>query len=143
MGPIYQFSQEEAKILVEYLEKMSRERKIRPSSSSVGSPIHFLTKPNGKGLRLCVDYRLLNNHTKMDKTPLPIMDELSRKMRYCDYITKIDMKAGFQLLRMAMGHEKFTAFRTKLGLYEYMVMPFGLTNSQQHFKERLVAYVHY
>jgi hypothetical protein len=94
MGPIYQVSQEEEKILVEYLEKMIRDKKIRPSStSSVGSPILFVPKPNGKGLRLCVDYRHLNGHTKKDKTALPIMDELSRKMRDCDYITKIDIKA--------------------------------------------------
>ena len=76
MGPIYQLSQEEEKILVEYLEKMIREKKIRPSSSSVGSRILFVPKPNGKGLRLCVDYRHLKDHTKKDKTPLPIMDEL-------------------------------------------------------------------
>ena len=56
MGPIYQLSQEEEKILVEYLEKMIKEKKIRPSSGSVGSPILFVPKPNGKGLRLCVDY---------------------------------------------------------------------------------------
>jgi hypothetical protein len=129
MGPIYQLSVEEEKILVQYLEKMIREKKIRPSSSSVGSPILFVPKTNGKGLRLCVDYRHLNDHTKKDTTPFPIMDELSRQMRGCDFITKIDMKAGFHLMRMAMGHEKFTAFRTKFGLYEYMVMPFGLTNA--------------
>jgi hypothetical protein len=52
MGPIYQVSQEEEKILVQYLETMIREKKIRPSSSSVGSPILFVPKPNGKGLRL-------------------------------------------------------------------------------------------
>jgi len=56
MGPIYQLSQEEEKILVEYLERMIHEKKIRPSSSSVESPILFVLKPNGKGLRLCVDY---------------------------------------------------------------------------------------
>jgi len=116
MGPIYQLSQEEEKTLVEYLEKMIREKKIHPSSSSVGSPILFLPKPNGNGLRLCVDYGHLNDHTKKDKTPLPIMDELSRKMRDCNFITKIDMKAGCHLMRMAMGHEKFTAFRTKFRL---------------------------
>jgi hypothetical protein len=76
MGPIYPLSQEEEKILVEYLENMIREKKIRPSSSSVGSRIHFVPKPNGKGLQLCVDYRHLNDHTKKDITPLPIMDEL-------------------------------------------------------------------
>ena len=76
-----------------------------------------------------VDYRHLNDHTKKDKAPLPIMDELSRKMRDCDFITKIDMKAGFHLMHMAMGHEMFTAFRTKFGLYEYMVMRFVLTKA--------------
>jgi len=116
MGPIYQLSQEEEKILVEYLEKIIKVKKIRPSSSLVGSPILFVPNPSGKGLRLCVDYRHLNDHRKMDKTPLPIMDELSRKMRDCDFIMKIDMKGGFHLMRMAMGHENFTAFRTKLGL---------------------------
>jgi hypothetical protein len=57
------------------------------------------------------------------------MDELFRKMRDSDFITKIDMKAEFHLLRMAMGHEKFTAFRTKFRLFGYMVMPFGWTNA--------------
>jgi len=137
MGPIYQLSQEEEKILVEYLEKMIKEKKIRPSSSSVGSPILFVPKPNGKGLRLCVDYRHLNDHTKKDKTPLPIMDELSRKVRDADWITQIDMKAGFHLIRMALGHEKFTAFRTRFGLYEYMVMPFGLTNAPATFQREI------
>jgi hypothetical protein len=58
-------------------------------------------------------------------------------MRDCDYITRIDMKAGIHLMRMAMGHEKFTAFRTKLGLYEYMVMPLGLTNSPGTFQREI------
>jgi len=64
MGPIYQLSQEAERILVEYLERMIKENKIRPSSSSVGSAILFVPKPNGNGLRLCVDYRHLNDHTK-------------------------------------------------------------------------------
>jgi hypothetical protein len=61
--------------------------------------------------------------------PCPIMDELPRKLRDCDFITKIGMKARFNLMRMAKGHEKFTAFRTKVRQYEYMVVHFGLTNT--------------
>jgi len=137
MGPIYQLSQEEEKILVEYLEKMIKEKNIRPSSSSVGSPNLLVPKPSRKGLRLSVDYQHLNDHTKKDKTPFPIMDELSRKMRDCDFIRKIDMKVGFHLMRMAMGHEKFTPFRTKFGLYEYMVMPFGLPNAPATFQRQM------
>jgi len=137
MGPIYQLSLEEEKILMKYLEKMISEGKIRQSSSSVGSPILFVPKPNGKGLRLCVDYRHLNQHTVKDKTPLPIMDELKQRINGANYITKLDFKSGFHLMRMALGHEKYTAFRTKFGLFEYLVMPFGLTNAPATFQREV------
>lgn len=44
------------------------------------------------------------------------------------------MEAGFHLMRMVIGHEKFTVFRTKFGQYKYIVMPFGLTNAQATFQ---------
>jgi hypothetical protein len=56
MGSIYQQSQAEEKILVQYLEKMINDKKIRPWCNSVGSSILFLSKANVKGHRLCVDY---------------------------------------------------------------------------------------
>jgi hypothetical protein len=69
MGPIYQLSLEEERVLIKYLEKMINEGKVQQSSSLVRSPILFVPKPSGKGLRLCVDYRHLNQHTVKDKTP--------------------------------------------------------------------------
>jgi len=64
MEPIYQLSQEKVKLLIQYIDKMIIEGKIRPSSSSVGSPILFFPKPNREGLRLCVDYSHFNQHSK-------------------------------------------------------------------------------
>jgi hypothetical protein len=56
MGPIYQLSQEEERLLVKYLDTMIKEGKIRPSSSTVGSRILLVPEPNGRGLRLCIDF---------------------------------------------------------------------------------------
>jgi hypothetical protein len=87
MGPFYQLSQKEEKLLVKYLDTMTKEGKIRPSSSTVRSPILFVPKPNGRGLRLCIDYRHLNNYSKKDKTPLPIMEQLSARVKGATHIT--------------------------------------------------------
>jgi hypothetical protein len=54
--------------------------------------------------------------------------------------TKIDLKAAFNLLRVAKGHEWKTAFRTPWGLYEYLVMPFGLANAPACF-QRFIQFV--
>ena len=48
--------------------------------------------------------------------------------------TKIDLKDGFNLLRISKGDEWKTAFRTRYGSYQYNVMPFGLCNTPSSFQ---------
>jgi hypothetical protein len=55
MGPIYQLSQEEEKLSIQYLDTMINEGKIQPSSSTFESSVLFVPKPNGRELRLCID----------------------------------------------------------------------------------------
>jgi len=105
IGPIYQLSQEEEKLLIQYLDRMIKERNIRPSSSTVESPILFVRKPNGKGLQICIDHRHLNDYTKKDRSRLRIIEELQSRLRGATHITKVDLKSGFYLNRMALGHE--------------------------------------
>jgi len=59
-GPIYPLSETELQALREWVKEMERTGKIPQSTSLAGSPILFIPKPNGKGLRICVDYRGLN-----------------------------------------------------------------------------------
>ena len=48
---------------------------IRPSMSSWGTPVLLVCKKDGS-LRLCIDYRILNQITVKNKYPLPRIDEL-------------------------------------------------------------------
>ena len=61
-GPIYSLSENELSILRAYIDKNLANGFIRPSKSPADAPILFVPKTNG-GLRLCVDYRGLNNLT--------------------------------------------------------------------------------
>jgi len=88
-------------------------------------------------LRLCIEYRPLKHYTKKDKTPLPKMEELSARVKGVTHITKVDLKSGCYLIRMALGHGKYTTFSTKFGLYEYLVMPFRLCNVSATFQREI------
>ena len=133
-GPIYSLSQVELETLREYLERMLREGKIRPSESPAGAPILFVPKPNGRGLRLCVDYRKLNATTIPNRYPLPLMQELQDMVAGCMVFSKLDLKNGYNLLRIKPGDEWKTAFRCRYGHFEYLVMPFGLINAPASFQ---------
>ena len=107
---------------------------VRPSKSSCSSPMLFVPKGHGRGLRLCIDYRGLNKVTIPNRYPLPNMDELKEQVRGSRWFTKIDLKNGYHLIRMKKGDEWKTAFRCRYGLFEYTVMPFGLVNAPATFQ---------
>ena len=124
-GPIYPLNKMELAVLREYINKQMAVGKIRLSKSPAGSPILFVRKADGM-LCLCVDYRGLNKITVKDRTPLPLMTELREQVAKAKIFTKLDLRHGYNLIRIAEGDEWKTVFHTKYSLFEYLVMPFGL-----------------
>ena len=131
-GPISPMSAYQLEELNKYLEKMLAQGKIVHNKSPAGAPIHFVPKPDGKP-RLFVDYRQLNKLTILNKYPLPLMTELRERVAGATVFTNLDLKDGYQLIRIRKGDEWKTAFRTRYGHYEYKVMPFGLVNAPATF----------
>ncbi|KAJ1602776.1 hypothetical protein NDA14_000872 [Ustilago hordei] len=116
-----------------YLDENLEKGFIRPSKSPARSPVLFVPKKDG-GLRLCVDYRGLNEITVKNRAPLPLIEEQLFLLRKARIYTKLDLRAAYNLIWIAKGDEWKTAFGTQLGLYEYLVMPFGLANAPAHFQ---------
>src|SRR5207302_2451598 len=102
--------------------------KIRRSGSPAAAPILFVPKPDGT-LWLCINYRGLNKITIKNRYHLPLMNELRVRLGKATVFTKLDLKNGYYLLRMAKGEEWKTALCCWYGLYEYTVMPFGLCDA--------------
>ena len=66
--------------------------------------------------------------------PTPSHRKSCRSATKAKFFTKIDLRAGYNNVRVADGHEWKTAFRTRYGAFEYLVMPFGLTNAPSAFQ---------
>ena len=92
-----------------------------------------------------MDYRRLNEITKRNRYPIPLIDEVLARVQGCKYLTRLDIIAAFNKLRMHPESEDYTTFVTSLGAYKYRVLPFGLTNGpatyQQYMNDILFEYL--
>ena len=84
-------------------------------------------------MRMCIDFCSLNLNTKVDRYPIPRIDDLLDRLGKARVFSKLDLRAGYHQVRIRAGHEKYTAFLSRWGLYEYTVMPFGLVNAPATF----------
>ena len=130
----YRMSPYKLQKVKEYLNENLSKGFITPSKAPYSSPVLFALKSNGD-LRFCVDYRKLNAMTKRNRYPLPLIEEVIGKILGCKHLTRLDIIAAFNKLRMHPDSEDFTTFITALGAYKYKVLPFGLTNGPSSFQQ--------
>jgi hypothetical protein len=105
---------------------------IHPSSSPWVCPAIFVKKKD-QSLRMCVDYRPLNEVTIKNKYPLPCIDILFDQLSKDKVFSKIDLRSGYHQIKIRPEDIPKIAFSTRYGLYEYLVMSFRLTNAPAHF----------
>ena len=101
-GPIYSLSVTEQAALKDYIDNNLEKGFITPSSSPAELPIIFVEKKDGS-LRLCVDYRQLNEMTIKNRYPLPLIGDLIDKLKSAKGYSKIDLCGGYNLLWIAKG----------------------------------------
>jgi hypothetical protein len=130
---VYPISVTEQSELDHFLTENLKTGHIRQSKSPMASPVFFIKKKDGS-LQLVQDYWMLNDMTVKNKYPLPLISELVNQLRGAKYFTKLDVRWGFNNVRIQEGDEWKAAFRTNRGLFEPLVMFFGLTNSPATFQ---------
>jgi hypothetical protein len=127
----YQMPPNELTELKTQLQDLLEKGFIRPSSSPWDCPAIIVKKD--QTLRMCVDYRSLNEVTIKNKYPLPRIDILFDQLTRARVFSKIDLRSGYHQIRIRPKDIPKTAFTTRYGLFEYRVMSFRLTNAPAHF----------
>jgi hypothetical protein len=97
---------------------------IRPSHSEFGSPILFVRKAYGS-LRMCNDYRGLNEVTRKDSYPLPRVDDTLDALKDANFYTLLDLASRFWQVRVRDEDIHKIAFQTLDGLMEWVAKPFA------------------
>ncbi|KAL0290344.1 UNVERIFIED_CONTAM: Transposon Tf2-12 polyprotein [Sesamum calycinum] len=103
---------------------------------SVFDSIVPVRKKNGQ-IRVCVDFRDLNNACPKDDFPLPIAELMIDATTGHEALSFMDGSSGYNQIRMAPADEELTAFLTPKGIYCYKVMPFGLKNARTTYQRAM------
>src|SRR5450432_416806 len=143
-SPLYKMTIEELEVVKQYLIDNLAKGFIEPSQAPFASPVLFVKKPNGE-LRFCIDFRKLNQITRKDQYPLPLIDETLARIGKAKVFTKLDIRQAFHRIRMNPESEELTTFRTRYGSYKCKVLPFSLTNGpatyQRYMNDVLFDYL--
>jgi transposase InsO family protein/predicted aspartyl protease len=143
-SPLRSHSTHELQVMKRFLEENLQSGLIEPSQAPFASPVLFVKKPHG-GLRFCVDYRKLNDLTRKDRYPLPLIAETLARLSKAKVYTKLDICQAFHRIRMDPDSEELTTFRTRYGAYKCKVLWEGLTNApatyQRYMNDILLEYI--
>jgi len=130
---IYRLTPPEKVALKKYITDGLAQGTLRWSEAPDACSFFFINKKDGK-LRPVQDYRPLNDITRKNAAPIPLILELVDKLLGARFFTKLDVRWGYNNICIQEGDEWKATFKTPLGLFEPMVMTFGLCNAPATFQ---------
>jgi len=131
-GRIYPLSKNEREEVQNFVEDQLRKGYIRPSKFSQTSPVFFVGKKD-RSKQIVMDYCNLNDQTVKNNYLLPLITDLIDNMGSKKIFTKMDLRWGFNNVRIKKGDEWKGTFTMHIGSFELTVMFFGMTNSPATF----------
>lgn len=125
---------ETRKQVQEMLQKGVIERSDSPWASA-----YVVVKKKTGDLRICIDFRRLNDVTKKCSYPLPNAEDCLEPLAGNVYFTQLDLASGYWQIPLSERSKELTSFRTEDGQFHFLKMPFGLCNAPASFQRMVNA----
>ena len=132
-GKVYPLSREEREEVREFVKEQLRKGYIQPSKSPQMAPVFFVEKKDRKK-QMVQDYRYLNKWMIKNNYLLPLISDVLENIGTKKIFTKMDLRWGYNNVRIKEGDEWKAAFMMPEGLFKPMVIFFRLTNSPATFQ---------
>src|SRR6266542_4221818 len=119
------------------IDEMLKNGVIELSTSPYAFNIVIVGKKDGAGEgmdRMCINYAPLNEVTKKDSGPIPIIKEYLALFYGVKWLTVLDLASAYWQILLMKRSQKYIAFLTTYGLYQFKVMPFELVNASATFQ---------
>ena len=88
-------------------------------------------------IRLCVEFRNLNQVSLKDNYPLPKMDHILQKVFCSQRMSMLDGFLGYNQVALHPDDLEKTTFTTPWGTFMYAKMPFGMMNAGATFQRAM------
>ncbi|CAI2345915.1 unnamed protein product [Caenorhabditis sp. 36 PRJEB53466] len=124
--------------LEQHINGLLRSGRITESNTPWTSPLVLVKKKNGS-MRVCLDFRRLNEVTIPDNFPLPRIEAILEKVGGSSYFSSLDMANGYLQLRLDASSSYKCGFTTENKVYAYTHLPFGLRSAASYFQRALKA----
>ena len=111
---------------------------VKDESTDWVSGLVVAPKPhNPKEVRVCGDYRRVNQAIKRERHPIPTIDELLENMAGAVKFSKVDLKAGYHQILLDKESRAVTTFTSHKGLFRYKRLPFGINSASEVFQNAI------
>ena len=133
---VYRAGPQQIEKINEHVKEFLDSDIIEESFSPWSSNVILVKKPDGK-TRFVLDFRALNDVTKKDSYPLPLIEQSLQSMGSAKpaYFSTLDMMHGYYQVLLTDRSKEKTAFSLPAGggLYQFKRMAQGLSNSPSTF----------